>query len=145
MFTMRAMPLFPRTLVLLALLSSAPVAAQSCGLTKRFHFVQDNGYRVTVKLTRGGPHQSDTTGSADAGGGQRGVIKDVLLIGRNLSFTIEWQNGTAGRYTGVIQLTSRDEERQWGVVRGTTVDVNHPQSQANWNTEEPFFCSRTMH
>jgi hypothetical protein len=130
--------------LLIVAISTFPLAAsaQSCGLRKRFTIVQDNGYRISVKLTRGGTGGSDTTGHARGNGGLRGVIKDVLIEGRNVRFSIAWQGGPTGRYTGVIQRTSSDATKQWGVVRGTTVDVNQPQSQANWYTEEPFTCSR---
>ncbi|MGR4883099.1 hypothetical protein ACIPUC_27340 [Streptomyces sp. LARHCF249] len=63
----------------------------------------------------------DTVGTLEAGG---------AVDGERIYFTVQWNHGPRGRYTGVRGADHR--------LSGTTHDLNNPASQANWFTQRMF-------
>lgn len=96
--------------------------------------LQSNG--AAVHLLTDGPF--DVVGVARAtgtgGSGQdtmAGIVKGGLR-GNQLAFTITWNNGPIGKYTGVVD--------DGGFVSGTTFDVVNPESRATWRLFERLQC-----
>jgi hypothetical protein len=54
------------------------------------------------------------------------------LSGNQLAFTISWNNGPKGKYTGVVD--------DGGYVSGTTFDVVNPESRATWGLFKGLQC-----
>ncbi|MFE9633807.1 hypothetical protein [Streptomyces sp. NPDC006463] len=59
-----------------------------------------------------------------------GTLREGSVDGNNIYFTVGWNHGPVGRYTGVRGPDGR--------LSGTTVDLNNPSSQASWFTERRF-------
>lgn len=52
------------------------------------------------------------------------------MDGENIYFTVGWNHGPVGRYTGVRGPDHR--------LSGTTFDLTNPSSQATWFTDRTF-------
>ncbi|WP_328927248.1 hypothetical protein OG429_23560 [Streptomyces sp. NBC_00190] len=63
----------------------------------------------------------NTVGTLEAGG---------AVDGENIYFTVRWNHGPVGRYTGVRGADHR--------LSGTTFDLTNPSSHANWSTQRMF-------
>jgi hypothetical protein len=95
-----------------------------------FSLYQTNGW--SVNFTSTGPI---ATGRARAVKPVEGVMNGVIsgsITGRHLDFTIRWDNGPRGRYTGDV-----DEK---GIAHGFTVDEVNTWSTANWDAIVPLGC-----
>jgi hypothetical protein len=66
-------------------------------------------------------------------GFHNGQVGDIngTAAGNSLLFTIDWNNGTKGNYSGTIDSD--------GSVNGFSYDLYHPWSQAHWHSLEQFF------
>jgi hypothetical protein len=74
-------------------------------------------------------------GAADFGPDEDGNITNSMEAHGTVSehdflLTISWPNGTRGRYSGTFQADD--------FLAGTTVDLQHPQSQASWISDRTF-------
>ena len=92
---------------------------------------QTGGWRV--ELTSSGPFADGTAvatkpGQPDMHGTVSGGIQ-----GRHADFTIQWDSGPRGRYTGDI-----DES---GIAHGTGFDEVNPSSTTTWDSTTPFECT----
>jgi len=92
---------------------SAPALADS------WNIHQSNGFDATFKIDRAGDRLTGT--AFYVLGGSRivnGVVEGKCFNGADLDFTVRWDNGSAGHYTGTIGSD--------GFVRnGRTADVNN--------------------
>jgi len=98
----------------------------------RWEIRQDNGFIVAVDIqplrdngvfNGTATHSNGTVHGAGFGG--------VDVINPNeFTFTISWSNGTKGAY-----IAAFDDA---GILRGTTFDVNNPQSHARWESLRAF-------
>lgn len=89
---------------------------------------QSNGAHVDFNST--GPVASGIAfvrGSSEMVGDVRGGIQ-----GRNVDFTIQWDEGPRGHYTGTVG--------EDGLVFGRTVDMNNLESRATWRSTSPLQC-----
>ncbi|MEU8438526.1 hypothetical protein AB0F18_37695 [Streptomyces sp. NPDC029216] len=59
-----------------------------------------------------------------------GTLRDGRVDGNHIEFTVGWNHGPVGRYTG--------DRGGDGRLSGTTVDLTNPSSQATWFTERTF-------
>lgn len=69
------------------------------------------------------------TGSAESGG----VVSNNVtgfVHGESIVFTVPWNNGSKGEYTGVFNL--------YGRICGWAIDLEHAHSQAVWFSNELF-------
>jgi hypothetical protein len=95
---------------------------------------QSNG--AVVHLLTEGPFELVGVARATGTGGSgndtmAGTVKGGLS-GNQLAFTIRWNNGPIGKYTGVVD--------DGGFVSGTTFDVVNPESRATWGLFERLQC-----
>jgi hypothetical protein len=95
---------------------------------------QSNG--AVVHLLTEGPFElvgvARATGTGGSGGDtMAGTVKGGLS-GNQFAFTIRWNNGPIGKYTGVVD--------EGGYVSGTTFDVVNPESRATWGLFERLQC-----
>lgn len=82
---------------------------------------------VQVNLTQdGNGHLFGTVSS----GSTVGTLESGAVDGNNISFTVRWNHGPVGRYTGVRGADGR--------LSGTTYDLTNPSSHANWSTLRTF-------
>jgi hypothetical protein len=82
-----------------------------------------------------GPNASGpATATHPSGGRLNGTISGGIN-GHSVDFTITWDNGPVGHYTGTVGDDA--------VARGDTVDVVHPENKAKWNTAFPIGCLTT--
>jgi hypothetical protein len=124
------------------LLASAPAGARppmpldpACD---QFQFIgdyslhQSNGFIVQFNSTGPGAGGSavalDSSGKTALTGTVTGNIN-----GTRLDFTIRWDNGSAGHYSGLINAD--------GFARGSTNDEANPGSIANWGATVPLGCA----
>ena len=112
-------------------------ACDQFGFDGHFGFQQSNSW--SVNFTSYGPQAS---GSASAviglfGTGPNPSLDGTVaggIQGRNVDFTITWNNGSMGRYTGVV-------DDDWFVVGGT-VDEANPSSKATFRSTTPLACTK---
>jgi hypothetical protein len=95
---------------------------------------QSNG--AVVHLLTNGPFElvgvARATGTGGSGNDTMAGIVKGGLSGNQLAFTISWNNGPKGKYTGVVD--------DGGYVSGTTFDVVNPESRATWGLFERLQC-----
>jgi hypothetical protein len=60
-----------------------------------------------------------------------------FVRGEDFELTITWDNGTKGKYTGRLEPGFFTAANQ-GILKGRTVDLNNPGSQADWESERVF-------
>ena len=72
--------------------------------------------------------------SGNSGGGKQmdGAVAFQPNQGNNVKFTITWDNGSGGIYTGQIDPN--------GFVSGRTADKWHPESTADWHMWNTAKC-----
>ena len=97
--------------------------------TTPFVLTQSNGYRVEFPTT--GSANVGTRATATGGSQMFGHVSGGVT-GRHVDFTIEWDNGPRGHYTGDID--------ECGFARGFAVDEANPESRASWESTVPFKC-----
>jgi hypothetical protein len=95
-------------------------------------FVQSNGF--SVSLSPDAKNTSAATGTASSANNNGTVSGGVN--GRNVDFTIHWNGGAQGHYTGTVS----DDGNVHG---GATVDVANPGSGASWDSTTPLVCLGT--
>ncbi|WP_441249410.1 hypothetical protein [Kitasatospora sp. McL0602] len=116
-----------------AAVTAAPRAVQSVRAAGFYaggvwDLYQSNGSNARVNLSQDG--NGHLYGSATSGD-MVGTLQDGALVdGEHIYFTITWNNGPVGRYTGVRGADGR--------LSGTTVDLSDPSSQATWFTQRTF-------
>ncbi|MFJ8212510.1 hypothetical protein [Streptomyces sp. NPDC096033] len=59
-----------------------------------------------------------------------GTLRDGHVDGNHIEFTVGWNHGPVGRYTG--------DRGGDGRLSGSTVDLTNPSSQATWFTQRAF-------
>lgn len=98
--------------------------------------VQNNGFRVRIdvtqnrdRLTAHASHSGGRVVSASAEGFVRGPLFEI---------TINWMDGTKGRYTGELKHGPFTPPPQ-GYLKGHTWDLNNPGSCADWESEGRTF------
>ncbi|MCF3179732.1 hypothetical protein IPZ70_07235 [Streptomyces polychromogenes] len=82
---------------------------------------------VRVDLRQDGAGQLFGTVSS---GNTVGTLRDGRVEGNHIEFTVGWNHGPVGRYTG--------DRGGDGRLSGTTVDLTNPSSQATWFTQRTF-------
>jgi hypothetical protein len=91
---------------------------------------QSNNWGVTLRSpTRAA---SCTPWDTCAGQYMEGNVTIDSMTPDNVKFTITWDNGSAGIYTGAIDDDS--------FVKGTTQDKWHPNSKADWHFDNVMSC-----
>jgi hypothetical protein len=103
------------------------------GISGKFQVEQDNGFWAMVVPNSG--NQQNFNGDEAASGAKNSELagadatKGVVnggISGRHLDFTIHWDGGAQGHYTGDVGTDD--------VAHGSTVDVAHPGSGASWDS-----------
>jgi hypothetical protein len=94
--------------------------------------VQDNGFRVALNVTQTGD-RLDAFATHSAG---RVVSTEATgsVTSSHFDMTITWNDGSKGHYTGDWKRGVFDSGSN-GYLDGTSVDVNHPGSHADWFSE----------
>jgi hypothetical protein len=102
----------------------------------RWEMVQRNGFRVLVdidqyqdRLKAFASHSSGSVQSLEATG---------FVRGPNFEIVITWNNGTKGKYTGVLSHGPFTPP-PIGFLKGDTVDLDHPVSRSTWESEGRVF------
>lgn len=110
-----------------------PLAPASTGCTfgGDFALQQSNGARVSFSST--GPAASGRALATGTGAGQMHGNVSGSINGRQLDFTIRWDNGPRGHYTG--DVSEFDD-----FAHGTTVDEANPDLKATWDSTVPLVC-----
>lgn len=102
--------------------------------------IQDNHFTAHFNIKFTGGIHSD--GGPEIDGGRRchhsnGTVKSTHAQGHVLrdffDFTVTWDNGTEGHYTGFVRRSG-----EIGLIRGDTVDNFHPGSQTGWHSSRRF-------
>lgn len=98
--------------------------------------VQGNGFRVTINITQ---NQDQLSAFAFVHGSNVHSVKATGFVqGPDFDMTIEWEGGAKGHYTG--RLTHGPFTLPpIGFLRGKTVDLTHPGSEATWESEGRVF------
>lgn len=92
-----------------------------------------NGWSATFSSV--GPNASGAASATHPSGQDlQGTISGGIY-GHSVDFTIRWNNGAVGHYTGLVGDDS--------IPRGDTVDTAHPENKAKWNTVFPISCTKT--
>jgi hypothetical protein len=94
-----------------------------------FALDQSNRYRVEFSSTG-----ETASGRATAINGST-MVGNVSgsVTGRRIDFTIQWDSGPRGRYTGDID--------QFGYARGIAVDEANTGPSTTWTSTTPLRCS----
>lgn len=112
------------------MLPLAPACTQY-GFIGDFALRQTNGFRVEFSAkgpSAGGRAQAfNSSGTVAMNGNVSGGI-----TGRHLDFTIRWDNGPRGHYTGDVG--------EFDFAHGTSVDEANPGSSAGWDSTVPLGC-----
>ena len=93
---------------------------------------QSNGFRVNMNVTQNGEHLSAQ--ATQMGHGITSTSAEGTVTGGHFDMTIDWPNGTRGRYTGDFKQGHFGGPNQ-GHLEGRTVDLLHPGSSASWQSE----------
>jgi hypothetical protein len=122
---------------------TAPVAAAAPAckqwkIPKYFYMDHTNGWHVET-----GPRRANNTYKAYgmAPGNDEYTLFGTMKLSRfdisghnaQVRFTITWNNGSGGVYTGTI-----DDD---GFLTGNSVDKFNPRSKAGWNYTETIDCA----
>lgn len=97
---------------------------------------QGNGYIVECSINQIG--QNLTGFCTHSNRRVRSTEAIGSVYGDTFDFTITWNNGTRGRYIGKLEsgfFTSSYE----GILKGTTYDLNNPNSNATWEVFDRVF------
>jgi hypothetical protein len=114
---------------------TVPAPAQAAPPCDKYGFalgldlLQSNGFSVSVSPDA--KNTSAATGTASSANNNGTVSGGVN--GRSVDFTIHWNGGAQGHYTGTVS----DDGNVHG---GATVDVANPGSGASWDSTTPFVC-----
>ena len=92
---------------------------------------QAGGWRV--ELTSSGPFADGTAVATKQGQPTMHGSVSGGIRGRHADFTIQWDTGPRGRYTGDID--------QSGFAHGTGFDEVNPSSTTTWDSTTPFECA----
>ena len=98
--------------------------------------VQQNGFRVRINITQ----QEDRLSAfaTHSNGSVQSTEAKGFVRGPDFEITITWNNGSKGLYTG--RLTHGPfTPPPTGFLKGRTQDLNHPGSQADWESEGRVF------
>jgi hypothetical protein len=110
------------------MLPLAPACTQY-GFGGDFALRQSNGYRVEFRSTgTGAVGRATATGQSNMAGNVSGGIQ-----GRTVDFTIRWDSGPRGHYTGYV---GEDDF----VHGGNSADEANPGSTATWDSTVPLVC-----
>jgi hypothetical protein len=103
----------------------------------QWQIVQTNSFRVTVivdqdedRLSAFASHSNGTVTSTEATG---------FVQGGHFDLTIVWNNGTKGHYTADLTPFIGQDLSVPGFLKGSTQDLNHTDSTANWFSEGRSF------
>ncbi|MDP2315830.1 MAG: hypothetical protein Q8P41_23235 [Pseudomonadota bacterium] len=117
------------------LLGTAHAACRNFAVDDSFAITQENGYRVTFKLTQDETGAftgtaSYPSGSEEVTGTARGAIGDR----GKFDLVVNWENGSVGDYTGWVT-------RDGNISDGTAFDRAHPESRTTWTNVHPLRCA----
>jgi hypothetical protein len=119
--------------------SDAHADCKEWDLGSGFFLNQTNGYQVQVYITeRTGTQFRGSAGyfypdSEGVATGVKGPLEGSI-IGNTFSFTVHWETGTLGDYTGTISPQ--------GWVAGETKDRMHPENTARWTSDPDSTLNR---
>jgi|GraSoiStandDraft_5_1057265.scaffolds.fasta_scaffold77850_2 hypothetical protein len=93
---------------------------------------QSNGF--TVQFSSTGPGAGGSATALDSSGktALTGTVSGSIT-GTHMDFTIRWDSGPRGHYTGDIGAD--------GFAHGNTNDEAHPGSKASWDANVPLGCA----
>ncbi|MEU9255290.1 hypothetical protein AB0D66_25980 [Streptomyces sp. NPDC048270] len=91
-------------------------------------YLYQSNATVKVDLTQDG--SGNLFGSVSSGNTVGTLENGGYVDGEKIYFTVRWNHGPRGRYTG-----ERGPDRR---LSGTTFDLNNPSSQATWRTDRTF-------
>jgi hypothetical protein len=101
-----------------------------------WEMVQRNGFRILVDID-----QDEDRVSAFASHSQ-GSVRSLEAVGfvrgPNFEITITWDNGTKGKYTGVLSHGPFTPP-PIGFLKGDTVDLTNPATKSIWESEGRVF------
>jgi len=129
------------------LLLPAAVRAQCLYFDVSFGMVvhQNNGPDVNLDLqqTEGEFHGRALAYTTGASNNHSGAAEGVVS-GDSLRFTIRWDDGTVGDYTGAITAYNDSNDRR-GIPRtieleGVTVDRTNSAARAKWHAHTTYSC-----
>jgi hypothetical protein len=115
--------------VIVCSLLSPSLADAACKIPRQFVLNQQNGFQVTLD-------RIEQNGTSFDGGakttGMRGDMSGTLSDKGRLRFTIAWDGGSKGVYTGVVE---------GGRVKdGRTFDETHPANWSIWTSGDTINC-----
>jgi serine/threonine-protein kinase len=124
----------PTTTTTTTTTTTSNTAASACADFKfngGFALDQSNRYRVDFTSTG-----QAASGRATATNGSNTLAGNVSggVTGSHVNFTIQWDSGPRGRYTGEIDPD--------GFARGTNFDEANPGITGTWNSTTPFACAK---
>ncbi len=119
----------------LALMSSPALAFadSECQIPYPTKLDQSNGWHGWLVTPTDAGACAPNTDCVLGEGGMNGQVTVQSSTRNNVSFTIAWDNGSGGIYTGSV-----DEN---GFVSGKTHDRWHPASTADWHFESVASCA----
>jgi hypothetical protein len=108
----------------------APLSCQRWNVSGAWSISQSNGFFITFIVRQ----EHDTlTGTADNGSGPVPVVG--TMHDNQLTMTVSWTWGGAGRYTATMSPSGL-------LAEGFTQNLSMPASTATWNTAEQFKCDK---
>ena len=98
-------------------------------LTKLWDVIQTNGAIVVMDIDTIMPDGSFSLDASHSNGAVVGNGQGKVTQ-RDISFTVNWSDGTRGVYQG--------EFDGGGQIHGSTFDAAHPESVAGWKSSRAF-------
>jgi hypothetical protein len=93
---------------------------------------QSNGFRVSINITQVGDQLSAF--ASHSNGSVQSTEAKGFVRGPDFDMTITWDNRTKGHYTGKLTHGPFTPPPK-GFLKGHTVDLANPGSQADWESE----------
>jgi hypothetical protein len=116
------------------MLLSVPSAFAACQMPSQYSLTQGNGFGVTLRNVQKNPDKKNGFfASAKSSTGVRGDVSGTLNSKGRLKMTIEWDGGSVGVYTGVV-------DDDGSVQDGRTYDEAHPGNWATWEGSDSIDC-----
>ena len=102
----------------------------------QWDIVQDNGFRVAITINQ--VEDELSAFASHSGGSVQSTGATGFVRGPNFVLTINWNNGTRGLYTAELSHGPFTPPPS-GFLRGVSIDLNHPDSKAGWESEGRTF------
>jgi hypothetical protein len=91
---------------------------------------QNDGNRPTFVMQQQGANFRGLGSFVDANGNLSNGNGSGFISGNQFVFTIQWDNGSRGEYSGNFSSSGR--------LSGVTFDLNNPRNQGTWVSSKTF-------